>query len=72
MPDPELIRDVPRADLPDGFTAARGEVVLFDAPGGQQTAGTVVGETADALRVDFNHPLSSRGLRLRVQVLAVD
>jgi FKBP-type peptidyl-prolyl cis-trans isomerase SlpA len=70
-PDDELIRDLPRSDLPEGFTAGRGEVVLFDAPGGQQTPGTVIGESADALRVDFNHPLSRRGLRLRIQVLSV-
>jgi FKBP-type peptidyl-prolyl cis-trans isomerase SlpA len=70
-PDPELVHELPLADLPQGFTAEPGQVIAFDTPGGQETPGTVLAVGEDTVRVDFNHPLSRRGLRLRVQVCTV-
>jgi len=70
-PNPALIQILDRRDLPAAFSARPGQVIHFDTPGGQQTTGTVLEETAGGLRVDFNHPLSRRGLKLRVQVLEV-
>lgn len=70
-PDPALIQIIAPADLPAGFQAAPGQVVSFATPGGQETVGTVLETTAAGLRVDFNPPLARRGLRIRVQVLAV-
>ncbi|TVQ93961.1 MAG: peptidylprolyl isomerase [Chromatiaceae bacterium] len=70
-PDPGLIQIIAPADLPAGFQAAPGTVVAFAAPGGQETAGTVLAQTAAGLEVDFNPPLARRNLRIRLQVLAV-
>jgi FKBP-type peptidyl-prolyl cis-trans isomerase 2 len=69
--NPELIHRVPRTDLPADFLPNEGEVIQFQAPGGQETAGTIVGCSDDEVEIDFNHPLSRRGLRIRAQVLAV-
>ena len=71
-PNPELIRRLDHADLPEGFQARPGQVIAFDTPGGQETAGTVLAVSSDGIEVDFNHPLSRRGLRIRVSVLDVD
>jgi len=71
-PDPGLIQTIPRQDLPPELAFAPGQVVSFTAPGGQETAGTILEATADAVRVDFNHPLSRQALRVRVLVLCVD
>jgi len=70
-PDPALIHVLDSADLPPDFQFVPGRVMLFDTPGGQQTAGTLLAETESGVRVDFNHPLSRRGLRIRVHVLRV-
>ncbi|MGB5831994.1 MAG: FKBP-type peptidyl-prolyl cis-trans isomerase [Thiohalocapsa sp.] len=71
-PDPTLIQTIDPRDLPEGFIPLRGQIVTFDTPGGQETAGTILETGADGTRVDFNHPLANRGLRVRVAVLAVD
>jgi FKBP-type peptidyl-prolyl cis-trans isomerase SlpA len=69
--DPGLVHDLPVDDLPPGFAAEPGQVIAFETPGGQETPGTVLAVTDTHLRVDFNHPLARRGLRARVQILAV-
>ncbi len=71
-PDPALIQTLEPSDLPADFAPEPGQVICFTTPGGQETAGTVVSSDADGVRVDFNHPLSRRGLRVRVQVLSVE
>jgi len=70
-PDPALLQVIDRQDLPPDFELVPGRVMLFAAPGGQETPGTLIGETDRGVEVDFNHPLSRRGLRIRVQVLDV-
>ncbi len=70
-PDPDLVHDLPVADLPPDFAAEPGQVIAFATPGGQETPGTVLAVTDDHVRVDFNHPLARRGLHARVQVLTV-
>jgi FKBP-type peptidyl-prolyl cis-trans isomerase SlpA len=69
--DPDLIHHVPRSDLPADFQPNDGDIIQFQAPGGQETAGTVIGCSDDEVEIDFNHPLARRGLRIRVQVIAV-
>ncbi len=70
-PDPGNIHLIASDDLPGDFRPEPGQVIAFAAPGGQETAGTVVAVEPDGVRVDFNHPLSRRGVRLRVEVLDV-
>lgn len=48
-----------------------GSLIAFATPDGVETPGIVKEIQGDQVRVDFNHPLSSRVLRLRYQVLAV-
>lgn len=70
-PDPDLVHDLPVADLPADFAAEPGQVIAFATPGGQETPGTVLALTDEHVRVDFNHPLARRGLHARVQVRTV-
>jgi FKBP-type peptidyl-prolyl cis-trans isomerase SlpA len=60
-----------RSDFPPDMDVALGQVLAFDTPGGQETAGAVLAVEGDRVRIDFNHPLSGRPLQIRVQVLAV-
>jgi FKBP-type peptidyl-prolyl cis-trans isomerase SlpA len=68
---PALVHRIPRSDLPADFQPEEGQVIQFKAPGGQETAGTVLGCGDDEVEIDFNHPLARRGLRIRVQIIAV-
>jgi FKBP-type peptidyl-prolyl cis-trans isomerase SlpA len=70
--DPELVHDMPRSDLSADTEYRPGQVIAFATPGGQETSGTVIAVAEQHVRVDFNHPLARRGLRIQVQVLAVD
>jgi FKBP-type peptidyl-prolyl cis-trans isomerase SlpA len=69
--DPELVHELRTADLPADFSGQPGQVIAFETPGGQETPGTVLAVSPATVRVDFNHPLARRGLRLHVRVLAV-
>lgn len=69
--DPTLVHRVPCSDLPDGFAPEPGQVIQFQAPGGQETAGTILSADSTGVEIDFNHPLAHRGLRMRAQVLEV-
>jgi FKBP-type peptidyl-prolyl cis-trans isomerase SlpA len=70
--DPALVHDLPRSDLPTGFAPTVGQVIAFGTPGGQETPGTVLAVAGEQVKVDFNHPLARRWLRVRIQLLSVD
>ncbi len=67
--DRALVHRVPRSDLPQGFAPEPGQVIPFQAPGGQQTAGTILSIDETEVEIDFNHPLARRGLRIHAQVI---
>jgi FKBP-type peptidyl-prolyl cis-trans isomerase SlpA len=70
-PDAGLIHAIAKEDLPVGFAAEPGQVIAFEAPGGQETAGTVLESRPQDVVIDFNPPLARRRLRVRAQILAV-
>lgn len=69
--DAALVHRIPHSDLPEGFTPEPGQVIQFQAPGGQETTGTVMSANDTEVEIDFNHPLTNRGLRIHAQVLEV-
>lgn len=71
-PDPSMIHEMPRADVPNHLSLARDDVVEFDLPNGDAVAGTIRTINEDTLLVDFNHPLAGMNIQLVVHVLAID
>ena len=69
--NPDLIHRIRLSDLPDDFRPEEDQVIQFQAPGGQETVGTVLSCSDKEVEIDFNHPLARRGLRIRVQIIAV-
>ena len=59
-----------KTEFPDTLPQP-GSLVAFATPDRADTPGIVKEIQGDQVRVDFNHPLSGRVLRLRYQVLAV-
>jgi len=62
---------LPRADFPHEQVPQPGSLVSFEMPDGTETTGFIKEIAGARVRVDFNHPLSGRALRIQVQVLDV-
>ena len=70
QPVEDKVHWLARSDFPGDMVLEPGQMVAFDTPGGQETAGIVRTLEGDRVQVDFNHPLASHALRIRVLVLA--
>lgn len=71
-PDPELIHELPRADVPDDLNLSVDDLVEFNLPNGDTVAGTVRAINEDTLLVDFNHPLAGLNIQFIINVLVVE
>lgn len=69
--DPSMVHRIGYDDLPADFAPEAGQVIAFEAPGGQEMPGTIVRVDRESVEVDFNHPLARRGLHIRAQILEV-
>lgn len=59
-----------RTEVPADLGLTRGQILAFEAPGGQEVAGRLLELDADQMKVDFNHPLSGHSLQIRAIVLS--
>jgi FKBP-type peptidyl-prolyl cis-trans isomerase SlpA len=66
----EMLHWLDQGSFP-GEVPVPGSLIAFTTPDGTETAGIVQQWAGDRVQVDFNHPLSGRALRLRIQILAV-
>lgn len=57
--------------FPPDIQLARGQVIAFDAPGGQEIAGILLDADGEQIQVDFNHPLSGHSLQIRARIISV-
>ena len=69
--DAALVHDMPRGDCPDLVEPEVGQLIAFESPTGEETAGAILAVDADSVRVDFNHPLAGREVVFRVKILSV-
>lgn len=69
--DPGKIHRLPRAGFAADIELLPGNLVLFDAPDGNEVAGTVLALEGEAVEVDLNHPLAGRRVIFDVQIIDV-
>lgn len=69
--DESKIHWLGRTDFPPDLDPARGQVIAFEAPGGQEVAGLVLETDDRRVQVDFNHPLAGRSLQIHAQIISV-
>ncbi len=68
-----LIERVPRAALPPGeYELAAQQVLAFTAPDGNRFSGQILEVDADAVLIDFNHPLAGRAVSFEVEVIGIN
>lgn len=69
--NPEMVQRLARADLPPGATPELNGMLEFSAPTGDKFAGVVRELDAEAVLVDFNHPLAGKPLSFEVEIIGV-
>jgi FKBP-type peptidyl-prolyl cis-trans isomerase SlpA len=70
--DAALVHELPRGDFPALADPAPGQIIAFESPTGEETAGAILAVEDDRIRIDFNHPLAGREVVFRVQILSVE
>jgi FKBP-type peptidyl-prolyl cis-trans isomerase SlpA len=70
-PDPDMIQRIPRADLPEDFPLEPDTLVEFALPSGVTLPGLILEIGADAVRVDFNHPLAGCRIRFEAEIVEI-
>ena len=70
-PNEELIHPMPLSDFASGFQPEVGQIIAFSMPNGEETPGAIIEISDDAVKVDFNHPLSGHDVVFRVKILDV-
>ncbi len=66
--DPDASLDVPLDRFPDNITPAVGMSLTMKGPRGDEVPFTIVGLSAEAATLDFNHPLAGKALTFCVTV----
>ncbi|HQS02629.1 MAG: hypothetical protein B7Y07_11620 [Halothiobacillus sp. 24-54-40] len=71
-PDPLMIHELPRSEVPHHLSLQCDDVVEFDLPNGDAIAGTVRAINEETLTVDFNHPMAGMNIQFIVHILAIN
>lgn len=71
FPDPAAVQTMPLGQFPADVPPQEGKIMAFALPSGQEIPGTVLKVEADAVTVDFNHPLAGHNLVLEAEILQV-
>ena len=67
----EAVREVPRKSFPEDFQFKEGIIVEGEA-NGQPVRGAIIDVMDEAVKVDFNHPLSGRNLNFDIELVEVN
>lgn len=70
-PDPGLVFEIPRSQLPEGMSPQRGAKLQVTAPGGGRTRATITKVKLQSVVVDANHELAGQRLHFAVRVRSV-
>ena len=70
--NPQAFMDVPKTTFPKDFDFTVGNVVELSGPNGETVPGTIAEVKADAVSVNFNHPLAGKTLVFDVKILGIE
>ena len=70
--NPELVRKLPKDQVPNNDQIKAGMVLVFSAPDGQQFPARIVEVTDTEITVDLNHPLAGKTLNFKIKIVAVE
>ena len=69
--DPERVQRLPRSGFPADIELTPGNIIVFDAPEGEEIAGTLLSLDDRTVEVDLNHPLAGCRIIFDVEIIDV-
>jgi FKBP-type peptidyl-prolyl cis-trans isomerase 2 len=68
-PKPEMIKKVPKEQLPPGQEVKPGMMMAIGTPDGKQFPAKIVEVTDTEIALDLNHPLAGKVLKFKIKVV---
>ncbi len=68
---PELIKDIPKSELPPGQEFKAGTILMMNLPNGMQIPLKVIDVKEDAVTFDLNHPLAGKVLIFKIKIVEI-
>lgn len=69
--NPELVKKVPRENLPPGQEPKQGMMLLIKTPEGRQFPAKIAEVTDKDVSIDLNHPLAGKTLNFKFKVVDI-
>jgi len=69
--NPEMVRKVPRAQLPKDHEPAVGMILMVGLPNGMQVPVKIVAVDAESVSIDLNHPLAGKALNFKIKIVGI-
>ena len=71
MPNPELVKEIRRDNLPKEPEPKEGMVLIMKTPDGNQFPAKISKVEGDKVTIDLNHPLAGKNLNFKIKVVEV-
>lgn len=71
MPNPELIRDLPRNVFPEDQTVEKGMMFMMAFQDGRKAPVTIAKVTDESVTVDLNSPLAGKTLIFKIKIVHI-
>ena len=69
--NPQMVRKVPKNQLPKDHEPKVGMILMVGLPNGMQVPVKIVAVDAESVSIDLNHPLAGKALNFKIKVLEV-
>jgi len=70
-PNPDLIKTVPRENLPKEQEPKVGMMILLKTPDGRQFPAKLVDVQEKEVKIDLNHPLAGKALNFKIKIVDI-
>ena len=70
-PNPQLVKKIPKSQLPPEPEPKEGMMLAVGMPNGQQIPAKITQVTDSHVTIDINHPLAGKNLNFKIKVLAI-
>lgn len=70
-PNPQLVKDIPREQLPKDVELKEGMMLGMTLPNGTQIPAKITEVAGSSVKIDLNHPLSGKVLKFKIKLVEV-
>lgn len=70
-PNPQLVKKVPKSQLPKDTEPKTGMMLAMSLPNGQQIPAKITEVADEEITIDINHPLAGKVLNFRIKVIEI-